>query len=158
MPSPEGMITMETWVWIVIAIVVIAIVVAAIIWSQRRTANRTHERMERAQELRAQGQEADLRAKEEAAEAARRQADAQRARMEAERLERDAQERAAEAERAQQTAREHLDEAHRLHPEGVDADGRDVGRRVAGPDDGRVVDADPGYDRQPGAGEDRNRL
>lgn len=142
---------METWVWIVIVIVVIAVVVGVVLWSQRRSDHRATERIEKAQDLRTQGQEADLRAKEEAAVAARQQAEAQRARMDAERLEEAAAERAAEAQRAQQDAQARLAEADRLVPEGTDLDGRTDVRRAADRADERVVGEDPGVreDRRP---------
>lgn len=150
---------MDTWVWVVIAIVVVVALVGLVLWTQRRSDHRMHERIEQAQDLRARGQEADLHAKEQAAEAAREQAEAQRARVEAERLERASRQRAAEAEQAQQAARSHLDEANRLMPEGAELDGDvDPGRRVADPVDEGYPRHDTVHDSEvsdPGLTDDR---
>lgn len=148
---------METWVWIVIAIIVVVAIVAAIMFSRRQSEHQLNQRREKADAMRTRGQEEDLRAKEHAAEAARQEAEAQRARMEADRLEREARERAEEADRSRAAAQSHLQDASRLDPGHTDLDPRTTDGAVDGRPGWSAADGGPRTVDEPPARRAENR-
>lgn len=109
---------METWMWIVVAVLVVAIIVAlAVAISRRNAEHQVLRRRDEAAHLRTMGEEQELTAKERAADAAAREAQAHRARMEAERLEREARVRAGEAQASRAEAQTHLRRADHVDPD-----------------------------------------